>query len=112
VVKLAPDKNAAQWLQDFIPDPDNFDWDEGNELKNLKHGFSYEEIESIFWQSRYIFAGKIIEPAHSEWRGLILGITEGGRAAALIFTRRGERLRPISCRPMRKNERRFYEETI
>ena len=32
------------------------------------------------------------------------------RLLALIFTRRGEQLRPISCRPMRRNERTLYEE--
>jgi len=110
-MKLTRDNAVAHWLQNFIPDPDNFDWDEGNVRKNLKHGYSSEQIESLFRQTEYIFAGKIIEPSHDEWRGLILGLTEGGRTTALIFTRRGEKLRTISCRPMRKNERRFYETT-
>jgi uncharacterized DUF497 family protein len=30
----------------------------------------------------------------------------------LVFTRRGDRLRPISCRPMRRTERQVYEEAI
>jgi uncharacterized DUF497 family protein len=32
------------------------------------------------------------------------------RRLALIFTRRSDQLRPISCRPMRRNERRLYDE--
>jgi uncharacterized DUF497 family protein len=111
-MNLAPDDTVSHWLQEFVPDPDNFDWDEGNIRKNLKHGYSSEQVESLFWQTEYIFAGKIIEPAHDEWRGLILGLMEGGRATALIFTRRGEKIRPISCRPMRENEWRFYEKRI
>jgi len=47
-VKFLPDEIAAAWLRDFVPDPDNFDWDEGNLFKNLKHSISPGEIESIF----------------------------------------------------------------
>jgi len=111
-MRLVLDEHAAAWLAEFIPDSENFDWDKGNIQKNLKHRISSDDIESIFWQMEYIFAGKIIEPRHAEWRGLILGQTEKGQFVALIFTRRGENLRPISCRPMRLNERRVYEEII
>ena len=111
-MKLFADPTAAHWLQEFVPDPDAFDWDKGNVTKNIKHGYSIDEIESIFWQREYIFAGRITEPSHEEWRGLILGMTDIGRLTALIFTRRGEKVRPISCRAMRENERRLYEKTI
>ena len=111
-MKFVPDEDASLWLSDFGPDPDNFDWDDGNRTKNAKHGVDQEEIESIFHREKYVFAGKIIEPKHKEWRGLILGQSEAGRPLALIFTRRGEKIRPISCRPMRINERRFYAASI
>ena len=109
-MRLISDASVALWLENFVPDPVNFDWDEGNASKNLKHGISSSEIESIFRGWAYVFVGKIIEPAHNEWRGLILGETSEGKHATLIFTRRGDRLRPISCRPMRADERRCYEE--
>lgn len=109
-MRYIPDEIAASWLSYFVPDPDNFDWDEGNILKNLKHEISSDDIESIFRQQSYYFAGEIVEPLHDEWRGLILGRTDNGQLVTLIFTRRGEKLRPISCRPMRPNERRLYEE--
>jgi uncharacterized DUF497 family protein len=70
-----------------------------------------EEVESIFFRP-FLFAGCIVEPAHEEWRGLILGKSEGGRPLALIFTRRGEQVRPISCRPMRKKEQILYEKSL
>jgi uncharacterized DUF497 family protein len=111
-MRLSPDGETSIWLQDFVPDPGNFDWDDGNRTKNSKHGVSNEEIESIFHQERFIFVGKITEPPHNEWRGLILGRGVSGRALTLIFTRRGDRLRPISCRPMREKERRLYETSI
>ncbi len=111
-MKFTADPRTADWLEYFIPESANFDWDEGNKGKNVKHGYSDVEIESVLRQSKYIFAGQIIDPPHAEWRGLILGLTENGKPTALIFTRRGDKIRPISCRPMRKNEWRLYEETI
>lgn len=55
-MRLKTDESAAQWLHDFVADPENFDWDEGNIRKNLKHGYSAEQIESLFLQTEYIFA--------------------------------------------------------
>ena len=56
-----------------------------------------------------LFAGRILEPAHDELRYLLLGVTSGGRRAALVFARRGDKLRPISCRAMRKKEKEAYD---
>jgi hypothetical protein len=47
------------------------------------------------------------------WIPAFAGMTgedAAGRRLALIFTRRGDRLRPISCRAMRPKERALYEE--
>lgn len=85
-VKFIPDEDAAAWLSDFIPDSDNFDWDEGNMFKNFKHGMSPGEVESLFWQRTFLFAGKIVEPLHNEWRGLILGRTNNGQLVSLIHS--------------------------
>jgi uncharacterized DUF497 family protein len=49
---------------------------------------------------------------HEELRGLLLGQDVTGRRLTLIFTRRGSRLRPVSCRAMRRDERKIYEEAI
>jgi uncharacterized DUF497 family protein len=111
-MKFVPDREAALWLRDFVPDTDNFEWDLGNRTKNEKHGVQREEIESIFYQPKFIFAGKIVVPSHDEWRGLILGVSREGRPLTLIFTRRGDMIRPISCRAMRAGERKYYESSI
>ncbi|MSO20344.1 MAG: hypothetical protein EXQ56_07740 [Acidobacteria bacterium] len=76
-MKLESDPSAVAWLEDLVPDPEAFEWDQGNEAKNLKHGLTQDEIESVFWQL-YVFAGRIVEPAHAEWRGLILGQSAQG----------------------------------
>lgn len=107
-MKLVEDPDTAQWLAVFAAQPE-FDWDEGNAGKSLrKHGISDEEIESLFLDPNLGFAGQVAGRAHGEWRGLLLAMTPQGRLLALIFTRRGDELRPISCRPMRLEERRFY----
>src|SRR5579863_2182224 len=103
-MRFVSDEMTASWLRDFIPDSENFDWDKGNLYKNMKHGISSDEIESVFCQAQYTFVGAIIEPTHDEWRGLVLGQTSHGKRVALIFTKRGEKIRPISCRIMRPNE--------
>ena len=87
----------------------DFDWDAGNRAKHRKHGVEPTDIEAMF-RGPTVFLGRIIEPAHDEDRWLLLGQESQQRPLALIFTRRGEQLRPISCRPMRVNERKAYEE--
>ena len=67
-----PDPETAVWLRDFDPAPDNFNWDGGNEDKNLKHGVTSDDIESILAQADCVFLGRIADPAHDEWRGVIL----------------------------------------
>jgi uncharacterized DUF497 family protein len=92
-------------------EPDDFEWDEGNRTKNRKHGVEPHDVEVMF-EHPILFAGRIVEPTHEEARWLLLGQHSSGRGLALIFTRRAGRLRPISCRPMRRKERKLYEETL
>jgi uncharacterized DUF497 family protein len=98
----------VEWLQQFAAATRDFDWD-ANRAKQRKHRVQPADIEGMF-RARTVFLGRIVEPAHDEDRWLPLGQEPGGRRPALIFTRRGERLRPISCRSMRTNERSVYEE--
>ncbi len=68
----------------------------------------HADVESLL-DAPVLFAGRIVEPTHEEARYLLLGVTAGGRRAALVFARRGEKLRPISCRAMRKREKEEYD---
>ena len=106
------DPEVQGWLQALAVSEENFNWDKGNSTKILiKHRISRKQIESILLRE-YVFVGKIVEPFHEEWRGLILGISVDTQLLALIFTRRNAKLRPISCRPMRKEEVKIYYENI
>ena len=104
-VRLAAAPDIAEWLGTHP----QMEWDAGNSTKSqTKHGFHTADVESIL-DAAVVFAGRIVEPAHDEARYLLLGVTSGGRHAALVFTRREDRLRPISCRAMRKKEKEAYD---
>ena len=109
-MKFVPDREAARWLASLAGKPREFDWDQGNATKNEKHGLTPTDVESLL-QHDFVLAGRITEPAHEEPRWLLLGCSNGGRLLALVFTRRGDKLRPISCRSMRKNERKIHDES-
>ncbi|PWU07426.1 MAG: hypothetical protein C5B51_10010 [Terriglobia bacterium] len=66
----------------------------------------------MWWRRRFRLRIGTSEAVFQQAYGLILGEGETGRLLALIFTRRGDKLRPISCRPMRIDERRLYETSI
>lgn len=110
-MRFAADPKTAAWLGALAGGTEDFEWDEGNRTKNRKHGIEAGEIEQLF-RHEYVLEGRVVEPPHEEPRWLALGRDDRGRRLALVFTRRGDRLRPISCRPMRRKERRRYEEAI
>jgi hypothetical protein len=110
-MQLVEDSAAASWLDQLGGDAEDFEWDLGNRPKLEKHRVDEDDVVSMF-RSPIVFAGRITEPAHAEPRWLVLGRSERGRKLALVLTRRGERVRPVSCRPMRRNERKVYEEAI
>jgi uncharacterized DUF497 family protein len=104
-MKLVPDPVVAAWLGARPA----LEWDAGNSTKSqTKHGFSTADVESLL-DAPVLFAGRIVEPPHEEARYLLLGVAADGRRAALVFARRGEKLRPISCRAMRKMEKEAYD---
>ena len=93
----------------IIPDPAEFEWDEGNINKNLhKHGVENQEIEEVFFNLPVLFSP---DPKHSgrESRYLVLGQTDKRRKLSIIFTIRQNKIRVISARLMSIKERRFYE---
>ena len=110
-MKFQKDLDIARWSESFPFSSSSFQWDEGNETKNRKHGVKKEEVEELF-KSPFVLAGKIIEPYHPENRWILLGQTLAGRRLTLIFTIRDQLIRPISCRAMRKEEVKIYEETL
>jgi uncharacterized DUF497 family protein len=108
-MKLAADPATERWLSGLTGADHEFEWDIGNLSKSRKHGVESGDIQALVVGDFY-FAGRIVEPVHTEQRWLVLGEDAAARRLALVFTRRGDRLRPISCRPMRSKERALYEE--
>lgn len=103
-MRVVEDPATARWLNELAGTADSFDWDAGNRTKNAKHGVRSADIEALF-RKPTVFVGRVIEPVHDEPRWLLLGRDPKGRRLALIFTRRGDRIRPVSCRPMRAKEK-------
>jgi uncharacterized DUF497 family protein len=110
-MRLTADPTAVAWLRRLRGASEDFDWDAGNRSKSRKHGVETDDVESIFY-SQTVFLGRVVEPAHEEDRWLLLGQDRRDRRLALIFTRRGDRIWPISGRPMRRGERIVYEEAL
>lgn len=110
-MRFADDPEAAAWLDTLEGMSEDFDWDTGNRTKSRKHGVETADVEALLGHAA-VLAGRIVEPHHDEPRWLLLGQNDKGRQLALIFTRRGDRLRPISCRPMRRRERQVYAQAI
>src|SRR5262249_15351779 len=79
----------------------------GNEPKLGKHRVTRADVTSLLG-GHVAFAGRIVEPAHPETRWLLLGET-ARRKLAVVVTRRGDLLWPVTCRSMRRNERRLDE---
>lgn len=85
----------------------DFEWDDGNLTHCQNHGMQPTEIEAVFRGSPRVAP----DPKHStsEARFVAVGRTEQGRAAFVVFTIRGDRIRPLSARYMHAEEVANYE---
>lgn len=88
-----------------------FNWDDGNDRKNEKHGVSKAEAEQVFFNDPL----RLLEDgAHSQNEAWLhaLGKTDGGRPLHITFTLRqsGLLIRVISARDVHRNERIIYEQ--
>ena len=86
-----------------------FEWENGNEQKNVKHGVTYAEAEQVFLNEPLIIFN---DQKHSdtEQRFHALGQTSEGRLMHITFTIRTNRIRVISARDMHRKERAIYEQ--
>ena len=85
-----------------------FDWDAGNQEKNLKHGVHASECEQVFFNEPLVI---LDDPKHSEAedRFSAFGQTDLGRMLVVVYTTRDNLIRVISARDMNRRERKFYE---
>jgi len=87
-----------------------FDWDDGNILKNeVKHALKWQIIEEIFFNEPLVLLEDKTHSSDDECRCAALGFTNEKQLVAVIFTKRKNKIRVISARPMSKKERIFYE---
>lgn len=88
--------------------PLEFEWDNGNEDKNLvKHGITNEEAEQTFFN----FNVALVDEAHSqkEERYQLIGESLSGKILFIVFTERSDKVRIISVRTANHKERKIYE---
>ena len=84
-----------------------FDWDAGNQPK-IEQRYPIDEVESVF-----VDPGRLERQAYTkdaEIRVGTIGRSNAGRLICVIYTERGGRIRPISARPARTEERTRYWE--
>ncbi|MBD2328000.1 BrnT family toxin [Alkalinema sp. FACHB-956] len=83
------------------------------EANERKHGVSFEEAESVFYDE---YARLIPDPDHSigEERFILLGVSEISRLLTVVHLYKGSdrMIRIISARPATKQERHQYEEFL
>ena len=85
---------------------DRYEWDEGKYAANLlEHGISFELIYQFDWSSAVIKPDRRFD--YGEDRVIAFGRIEG-RGYAVVYVRRGDRLRIISLRPAHEKEMRGY----
>ena len=86
-----------------------FEWDNGNQQKNVKHGVAPAEAEQVFLNEPLIVLDDL-KHSDTEQRFHALGKTYEGRFLQITFTIRTSRIRVISARDMHRKERTAYEQ--
>lgn len=86
-----------------------FEWDEANSAKSwIKHRVSLEEQEQAFFdKDKRIFTDT--RHSQAEERFLLFAKTQKGRKLIIAFTKRENKIRCISARPMNRKEVPIYE---
>jgi hypothetical protein len=86
----------------------NFDWDPAKSARNeAKHGLSLAAATAL-WVGPVV---TLPSKKPGEMRHLALGLIEG-RHWTVIYAPRGDRLRLISARRSRKNEKTLYQKFV
>jgi len=87
-----------------------FEWDTKKAAINQKvHGVSFDEASTAFKDTLSL---TIYDPLHSkdEHRFILIGNSHKNRLLVIVHTERSGRVRIISARKAKKNERKQYEE--
>ena len=88
-----------------------FKWDQRNNAANKrKHGVSFEEARTVFYDDRALLL-EYVDEEHDEDRFVLLGLSAGLRTLVVCHCYREEDslIRIISARKANREERRDYE---
>ncbi len=88
----------------------NFEWDDNkNILNQTKHGVSFEDAKTVFWDENAVL---IPDPDHSgdEERFILLGFDRNAKMLVVVHCYRlnDSIIRLISARKATKNEKKQY----
>lgn len=89
-----------------------FEWNQIKaELNYKKHGISFEEATTVFYDSNAL---EMKDEKHSQFerRWILLGYSVAKRLLVVIFTVREKHIRIISARTASRKERNSYEKAI
>ena len=87
----------------------NFEWDPAKNRINLKkHGIDFQDAQTI-WNG-WLVTFQSTQSEHGEIRYLAIGLYQE-REIAVVYTHRKDRIRLISARRARKNERETYRKS-
>ena len=84
-----------------------FEWDDGNRLHCRKHGMEPAESETVFQGAPRGAPDR--KHSDAEARFLAIGRPREGRAAFVVFSMRGNLIRPLSARYMHAKEVANYD---
>jgi uncharacterized protein len=85
-----------------------YEWDDAKNATNLhKHGVDFKIVEDFDWTTAFVIADERFD--YGEERRLAIGMI-GSRIHVLVFTIRKDRIRVISLRRAKVNERKLYHE--
>ncbi len=88
-----------------------FDWDAGNAPKvRGRHQVTPGECEQVFFREPLLVAAPDAKHSQIEERWAAWGRTADGRTLVVVFTLRGDRIRPLAARDMNRKKRRRYAE--
>ena len=88
-----------------------FEWDPAKAQSNLrKHGVSFEEAATVFWDPLAATALDARSEEETEIRFVTVGTSKLGRLLVIAHCDRGEVVRVISARKPTQRERLAYEE--
>jgi uncharacterized protein len=96
-----------------LPEILEFEWDAGNEQKNLiTHRVRAEEAEEPFFAEERVILEDIRHSTKQEARFILIGKSKQGRILFIVYTIRKEKIRIISSRDADKKEVLLYEKAL